>query len=124
MLIASHCGKTLPMQTAVKLILEAEKNLAWVNPRKAETVMCNSVILLRCPTDEDRLDNRRDGFGVWLEGHRRSPEFYDVNTMTKNQEGDLVVRRVSWVNKSAKDLRRTEVSVSRVSENPTMLCIN
>ena len=117
MIFAAHHSHTVPTDLAVKLILAAETNSSIVNSDKIHDISCDALILSRISSHEERLDYRRDGFGVWVEGHRRSPEHYDSGTMKKAGEGtgDLIVRRMTWTNKAAPSLRRTEVSIIRVS---------
>ena len=57
----------------------------------------------------DRLDVRRDGMGVWTEGHCRTKIPFRGKTKSQESECDSYVWRIVYSCKSQPTLRRTEI---------------
>ena len=94
---------------AVKLIVTATERDTC--DQKIIPVKCNVVFLIKFNSELERLDLRRDGMGSWVCGHRNKLESFSSTTYQRSATGDMSVRRVVYTNRSAPDLKRTEIHI-------------
>ena len=82
-----------------------------INFNRINGVSCNVIFLcdVRDGSNDARLDLRRDGLGVWIDGHSRPKIPFYGNKRSDNDICDTFVWRQSFTCKSYRNLRRTEI---------------
>ena len=106
--IGKHADKVMDTETAVNMMISLESDT--INSQRINGARCNVFFLCHVASEMDRLDLRRDGMGVWTEGHCRTK--IPVRGKTKSHqeaECDSYVWRIVYSCESQPTLRGTEI---------------
>lgn len=80
-----------------------------LNSERINGVSCNAIFLCTVTGETQRLDLRRDGMGVWEEGHRTTKIPFKGQKKCSSVEADTFLWRLTYKCKSLKTLKRTEI---------------
>lgn len=89
------------------MLLEADSSV--INTKRIDGVCCNVIFLCHVNNEQDRLDLRRDGMGVWNEGHRRVKIPFNNGLKVSDSCCDSYVWRQVFTCKAYKKLKKTEI---------------
>ena len=105
--VAIHSDRVLSTEAAVTMMEEAQTTC--LNKERINGVSCNAIFLCPVRHDTDRFDLRRDGMGVWEEGHRTTKVPFKGTSKCPEVQCDSHVWRLTYKCKSLPTLKKIEI---------------
>lgn len=110
-----HRKEDISTKDSASLIVGADETC--INKRRINGIACNVLLVTKITSNDDRLDFRRDGCGVWIQKNCKTkiPISNAIQgfCIVPEEEAEMFLWRTTFACKACPTLKKTEVFMRR-----------